>query len=561
VIGTLKTNKQILKALQNLPKGLYETYDRILLAIPEDDVDLARRTLSMLMASHRPMRLRELVEALAVDMEELGQLDRDSMLNDERDLITICSSLIEYDRSNIISLAHQSVRVSVYQPHKCNAILTSSLYQEYLLSSHLEQHSQLSLFNLSDGQSNQEFAEVSLAYILSDCFKGGPCGSMSSLNQRHAEFTFLRYVSEFWAVHVEKSEGSDSVFELLMTLVFSHESAPNFWSLLEATPGVSAWDWDRSYSPHKVLTNYKFTWVLKRLEDQSWFNEELGKHGTPLTNAVWRDDIEMVNFLLDAGVDINKPCAIHIASPGAFPLHLATSHGFHQSFDLLINRGANLTQHLPDLTTSLHMACNQGSLPMMSKLALGSDINQPTADGRNPLVFATMSGSLDAVKFLVEAGAKLGSGKTALQWAVEMQSTDIIEYLLEKFAGAEKSWELTDQQVEWVSRQPRLAHKSGESFRSLRRPAGSASSDVVQTLYILQLRLQLPEGLALKILDEAEFWVYARSKKDEALHVYQDTPLEAYLVLAVHRPLVRRIVFRTTSHDQGEYTLSTIKKI
>jgi hypothetical protein len=47
--------------------------------------------------------------------------------------------------------------------------------------------------------------------------------------------------------------------------------------------------------------------MLKRIATgpPNWYNDEFGRHGTPLINAVFTNDVEMINFLLDAGADIN----------------------------------------------------------------------------------------------------------------------------------------------------------------------------------------------------------------------------------------------------------------
>jgi hypothetical protein len=113
-IRTMRTNKRILEALNNLPAGLFETYERILENIPRDDVWFVKKTISWIIVSDRPLRLVEIVEAMAIDTQT-GHLDRDSTLNDEQDLLDICSSLVEYHEvSDTVNLSHYSVQVRVY---------------------------------------------------------------------------------------------------------------------------------------------------------------------------------------------------------------------------------------------------------------------------------------------------------------------------------------------------------------------------------------------------------------------------------------------------------------
>ena len=102
--------------MKNLPKGLFATYDRILEKVLEDDVEFAQKALSWILVSVRPLRLTEIVEALAVDVPSRC-LDRDATLNDEQALLEICSSLVAYNEDNdVISLSHYTVQVCHSSP-------------------------------------------------------------------------------------------------------------------------------------------------------------------------------------------------------------------------------------------------------------------------------------------------------------------------------------------------------------------------------------------------------------------------------------------------------------
>jgi hypothetical protein len=97
--------------MKDLPKGLFATYDRILQNILEDDVEFDQKALSWLLVCDHPLRLREIVEALAMDVQS-RRLDRDATLNDEQDLLEICSSLAAYNEdTGVISFSHFSVQV------------------------------------------------------------------------------------------------------------------------------------------------------------------------------------------------------------------------------------------------------------------------------------------------------------------------------------------------------------------------------------------------------------------------------------------------------------------
>ena len=65
-----RNQHSVRKQLQNLPKGLYETYDHILLKINSSDDGMdAKIFLRWLSFSARPMSLDELSEVVVVDLE------------------------------------------------------------------------------------------------------------------------------------------------------------------------------------------------------------------------------------------------------------------------------------------------------------------------------------------------------------------------------------------------------------------------------------------------------------------------------------------------------------
>ncbi|KAF8484411.1 hypothetical protein JB92DRAFT_1567326 [Gautieria morchelliformis] len=87
---------ELKKALTDLPKTLYETYDRILLDIDEGNRDYARKLLQWLAFSVDKVSLREAVEVLATDPDGKNEplFDPDQRFDDPRDILTLCSSMV-----------------------------------------------------------------------------------------------------------------------------------------------------------------------------------------------------------------------------------------------------------------------------------------------------------------------------------------------------------------------------------------------------------------------------------------------------------------------------------
>jgi hypothetical protein len=82
------------KSLQNLPRTLDETYDRILCAIDDDYYGYASSILQWLAFSARPLQMEEVAETVAITIDGTPIFDKDQVLTDPSDVLRICSSLV-----------------------------------------------------------------------------------------------------------------------------------------------------------------------------------------------------------------------------------------------------------------------------------------------------------------------------------------------------------------------------------------------------------------------------------------------------------------------------------
>ena len=109
------TRKEVRNALQCLPEGLDETYERILHAIDMECPagQLAQRALVWLVGTLRPLRLSELMVALSIDLQT-RTLESDIGPMHSGALLDACASLVTYtEKTGIIILAHSSVKVNL----------------------------------------------------------------------------------------------------------------------------------------------------------------------------------------------------------------------------------------------------------------------------------------------------------------------------------------------------------------------------------------------------------------------------------------------------------------
>ena len=84
------------KQLNNLPQGLEETYDRILLGIKEKDHGYVKLFLQWLSFAVRPLSLKELAATAAIDLsaEDGPEYKSDNELQDVEVVLRICSSFV-----------------------------------------------------------------------------------------------------------------------------------------------------------------------------------------------------------------------------------------------------------------------------------------------------------------------------------------------------------------------------------------------------------------------------------------------------------------------------------
>ncbi|KAH0828821.1 hypothetical protein J3R83DRAFT_3272 [Lanmaoa asiatica] len=137
---------EIRKVLESLPEGLEETYRRILIAIDRrlSDGCLVRRALVWLVASLRPMRMRELLEGLTIDPIRRA-LDPRFALMKGANLLEVCRCLVVYhEETDIITLSHMSVK-------------------EYLIGELV--HDKLPRYHIVVADAHERLARLCMAYI------------------------------------------------------------------------------------------------------------------------------------------------------------------------------------------------------------------------------------------------------------------------------------------------------------------------------------------------------------------------------------------------------------
>ena len=403
------------RTLQDLPSGLYETYDRILSNVPEVHRVHVQRALIWLAFSREPMTLGQVAEAVLVGREQQS-MDAGDQFRDVHDLLDLCSSFVclvgkpswlshislflgRIDREHIASDAYLVLR------------LAHSSVKEYILSGRTDIAS-LSMHRLTSGNAQRSMAEVCLVYL--NQFDEQSLIMDENLH-RHQ---FLSYAAFNWWFHYDEmpAEEEDSVVDLLLTFLNTHHygyAYGNWLGLLD--------DWyvtqRRSLTPLAVLSSLGAPRVVRAVLENAT--------EVPVTEYVIRKSFycasrqgygAVVQVLPDAGARLNRAGVIN-ASSLSQALREATWRGLTQVVELLISRA---------LTQVVELLISKGAT------AKGLDYSFISES-------SARQGKADLVKFSLDCATtkceKIKVFYEALQAAILERQCYIIEYLMVIGAG------------------------------------------------------------------------------------------------------------------------------
>ncbi|KAI6887757.1 Pfs, NACHT and ankyrin domain protein [Hortaea werneckii] len=220
------TRGKVRRALQDLPKTLYDTYDRMILKIDESpNGEEALNILRFLTFAQRPLSAEELLEVTGIVLTDGDPIfDKDEVLQDLRDILRICLSLVsiipavqDREKSNTdtrveptgeyIRLAHFSVK-------------------EYLVST----RPCLEKFSLLEKDSHDILATSCLVYL--HRFQGEEWKDCNS----EAKFPLTGYAAVHWTHHAPVSDFQskrqrDLCMELLTERLPAYKSWHRFYDL------------------------------------------------------------------------------------------------------------------------------------------------------------------------------------------------------------------------------------------------------------------------------------------------------------------------------------------
>jgi hypothetical protein len=302
--------------LKDLPKGLNETYENILLKISRSDVEIVRRILLWLAFAVLPLTLEELHTAIAIEQDKDG-LDEDSLLSSPQDILTLCGSLISLSEQGNVRLAHLSVK-------------------DYLVSS----DACLPKYVMNSDDGNLELAMDCLTYLSYKSLLSGPSRSETDYIERVSQHPFIQHAATGWTYYVRATKSSAKLDEFILDF-FSTRSHEIFMSWVQAINARHSSHWDfypRHATPLYYAASFGLTEMVRRLIKTGVNLNAPGSRfgGAALHAAVIRHHIEVLKLLLENGADPNHADFNH-----ASPLHSAASYGYVEVASILMEYGAS----------------------------------------------------------------------------------------------------------------------------------------------------------------------------------------------------------------------------
>jgi hypothetical protein len=413
--------------LDELPESLDETYERILREIKKPNRDHARRLLQCLVVAIRPLRVKELAEVLAVDFDDaegIPKLNPSWRWEDqEQALLSSCSSLItivDTGDSRVVQFSHFSVK-------------------EFLTSARLTTSSQdVSLYHIVLGPAHAILAQACLSILLR-------LDNVIEDDNVEEDFPLAGYAAKHWVRHaqfedvVSRIKGLEDILDLdkpyfeawrrlhdidnyssasvffQFTPYPKSDAKPLYYAALCGFQNVVEQLIVKHPQHVNAIGGWYMTPAVAALEGRHFeLAQVLHRSGSsvdprghamnsPLHSAVFYEDLDMIQVLLDYGVDVN---ALHRdgETPFEFAFH---RHANDRVFRLLLDHGADLNVPARGGLTALHRASQGGKIERVRLLVeYGASVEVQDEEGKTPLDHASQKQHDEIVKFLSEHRTK-----------------------------------------------------------------------------------------------------------------------------------------------------------
>lgn len=369
---------QVRDALASLPRNLEEMYARSLKRVRPEYKHFATRLLQFLTYSERPLRIEEVVDALAVNIASKPRFDPEYRMPIPEEITRYCPGfviLVKRDsRRNAetvieVQLAHFSVK-------------------EYLTSNRLEPDMAKD-FGMIPAM--VAMTEVCLSCLLDLDYFYSPDIDFNTLVQGlSSRYLMATFSSQYWMDYAAVVESSNTEILLPVEEYLSSERAYKLGFLLNSPDdywddimGIKNLSGPLYYASFRGLSR-----SVKVLLNSADVNAEGGWYGNSLQAASFKGHEKIVEMLLGEGADVN-------ARGGQFgnALHAASYIGDEKIVEMLLGKGANVNAQGGRYGSALLAAVYIGHDKIVKLLlAKGADVNAKDKDGKDALQIASYRG-------------------------------------------------------------------------------------------------------------------------------------------------------------------------
>ena len=260
------------------------------------------------------------------------------------------------------------------------------------------------------------------------------------------DFPLIRYASNYWFVHAERSErfgfGQETIFNYFDHHPGSFETWIAAYGCLGSRTARPELGWycpAEGCTPLQVAAFASLQTTARHLLSEGAAVEEHVE-----TAILW--DARAVHFAASKGnTDMINLLASYSArlSPrthiGYTPCHIAAMRGHRETVEYLMSQGVDIDE-VTKTGTALMAACRGGQTTVVQMLLdLGADVNKETEFGNTALKVSAGNGSLDIAQLLLENGALLshegGPFGSAIQAAVYYDRLEMVRFLLKEGAS------------------------------------------------------------------------------------------------------------------------------
>ncbi|KAG2146832.1 ankyrin repeat-containing domain protein [Suillus clintonianus] len=406
-ISACRSVKGISDSLKSLPRGLYETYDRILQQIEEAGPDrrsIVERTLMWLVAALEPLNLSQLVEALSIEIGSTTLNQRLSVMS-PTDLLEICSFLVSFDeKTHVVTLSHYSVREYLMAGENAQK------YRHLLEDAHRHIVQYCAQYLISDDVLNSSSTRPMLRYALDI----GLGAHMTSII--HEEDSVLSCLE-------------DLPGQLCIRHPWNHQVArDNPWQIWLADPK----------SICGILVRFGPDWMIQR-----HLRERREHWNDVLQFAILEGRTQLANVVLGFGRDVNLP--ITIGSQTTSPVMFALQYSPQELVECFLRRGARLP--VDAIHTTLEQREEVGSDILSLLIYHGANVRAIHAHFQDDPLHTLLRKDaqsqevyLEASRVLVDAGCEYNAlnreGWRPLDIAIMKSLDEVADFLLQKGATA-----------------------------------------------------------------------------------------------------------------------------